>query len=54
MIGLHKELKYLANIKSLYIYSRKSNDPVTEAYYIYCKTLNKIIKEAKSSITIDM
>jgi hypothetical protein len=35
--------------------NRNSNDPITKAYYIkYCKILNKVIKEAKSSIIVDL
>jgi hypothetical protein len=34
--------------RSLYIYSRNSNDPIQELFYIkYCKILNNVIKEAK-------
>jgi hypothetical protein len=35
--------------RSLYIYSRNSNDPNTRAFYIkYCKILNNVIKEVKT------
>jgi hypothetical protein len=48
MNGLHKEQKYPANVKGVYIYSRNSYDPTIKAFYIkYCKILNKVIKEAK-------
>jgi hypothetical protein len=41
--------------RSLYIHSRNSNDPNTRAFYIkYCKILNNVIKEVKSSITVDL
>jgi hypothetical protein len=44
MTGLHKELKYLADIKMrLYTFPTKNNDPKAKAHYIkYCEILQKI------------
>ena len=51
MIGSHKELKYQADVKEVYVYTltKNSNDPKAKAYYIhYCRILKrKVIKEAK-------
>jgi hypothetical protein len=58
MTGLYNECKYLANVKevSVYcIYSKDSSDSIIKAFSIkYCKTLNKVIKEIKNNITVDM
>jgi hypothetical protein len=40
---------------SLYIYSRNCNDAETEVFcHKYCKILNKVIKEAKNNIIVDL
>jgi hypothetical protein len=41
--------------RRLYIYSRDSNDAIMKAFYIkYCKGLDKVTREAKNSIIIDL
>jgi hypothetical protein len=46
MTGLHKEQKYLANVKGVYIST--VGTAMTRAFYIkYCKIVNNVIKEAK-------
>jgi hypothetical protein len=41
-------IKISSNIKGVYVYSRNSNYAQTKVFYhIYCKILNKVIKEAK-------
>jgi hypothetical protein len=45
---LHKELRYLADKKGIYIYSKSSNKPHMRIYYNkYCKILSRVIKEPK-------
>jgi hypothetical protein len=55
IIGSHKELKYYANLKEVYVYTltKNRNYPKAKEHNIkYCRILKKVTKEAKSSTMI--